>query len=131
MSTSGTSAPLTTVVAGAAVPETNNDWMVGGSYDPGFAKFLVTYGGTKTDIVDCDAKTTSMGVSVPVGAGSILAAIARTEVEGAYDGSRTTGSVGYDYFLSKRTDLYAVLQQDRITDLSQGNSVGLGMRHRF
>ncbi|MGJ7487615.1 porin [Variovorax sp. LT2P21] len=131
VSNSGTSAPLTTVVAGMAVPETKKDWMVGGSYDPGFAKFFVTYGGAKTEVADYDARTTSLGVSVPVGAGAILAAIARTKVEGAYDGSRTTGSVGYDYFLSKRTDLYAVLMQDRITDRSHGNSVGLGMRHRF
>ncbi len=131
VSNPGNSAPLTTVVAGVAVPETKKDWMVGGSYNPGFAKFFVTYGGAKTEVADYDAKTMSLGVSVPVGAGSILAAIARTKVEGAYDGSRTTGSVGYDYFLSKRTDLYAVLMQDRITDRSHGNSVGLGMRHRF
>lgn len=131
VSNSGASAPLTAVVAGVAVPETKKDWMVGGSYDPGFAKFFVTYGGAKTDIADYEARTTSLGVSVPVGAGAILAAIARTKVEGTYDGSRTTGSVGYDYFLSKRTDLYAVLMQDRITDRSHGNSVGLGMRHRF
>lgn len=131
VSNPGNSAPLTAVVTGAAVPETKKDWMVGGSYNPGFAKFFVTYGGAKTEVADYDAKTTSLGVSVPVGAGSILAAIARTKVEGTYDGSRTTGSVGYDYFLSKRTDLYAVLMQDRITDRSHGNSFGLGMRHRF
>jgi predicted porin len=131
VSNPGNSSPLTTVVAGVAVPETKKDWMVGGSYNPGFAKFFITYGGAKTEIADYDAKTTSLGVTVPVGAGSIMAAIARTKVEGSYEGSRTTGSVGYDYFLSKRTDLYAVLMQDRITDRSHGNSFGLGMRHRF
>lgn len=131
VSNPGASPLLTTLVAGVAVPETKKAWMVGGSYNPGFAKFFLTYGGAKTEVADYDARTTSLGVSVPAGAGSILAAVARTKVEGAYDGSRTTGSVGYDYFLSKRTDLYAVLMQDRITDRSHGNSVGLGMRHRF
>jgi predicted porin len=124
----GASALLT---AGLALPETKKDWMVGGSYNPGFAKFFITYGGAKTEVADYDARTTSLGVSVPVGAGAILAAVARTKVEGAYDGSRTTGSVGYDYFLSKRTDLYAVLMQDRVTDRRPGNSLGAGMRHRF
>ncbi|MFT3719422.1 porin [Pseudorhodoferax sp.] len=123
--------PLTTNVNGVAVPETKTTWMVGGAYNPGFAKFYLTFGRAGADVADYNARTISGGVSIPVGAGMILAAVARTKVEGSYDGTRTTGSIGYDYFLSKRTDLYAVFMQDRISHLNTGNSFGVGLRHRF
>ena len=45
--------------------------------------------------------------------------------------TRTTTSVGYDYYLSKRTDLYAVVMNDRFTGNASGNSYGVGIRHRF
>jgi len=42
-----------------------------------------------------------------------------------------TFSIGYDYFLSKSTDLYAVLMNERATALSSGNTVAAGIRLRF
>jgi predicted porin len=39
--------------------------------------------------------------------------------------------VGYDYDLSKRTDVYAIYMNDRITNRNSGNSFGVGVRHRF
>jgi len=122
---------LTTTINNVAVPETKKDWMVGGSYNANFARFFLTYGGAKTEVANYDAKTTSAGVSVPIGLGSLIGAVARTKVEGTFEGTRTTGSIGYDYFLSKRTDLYAIAMRDRVTDRNSGNSVGVGMRHRF
>lgn len=47
------------------------------------------------------------------------------------DSRRTTGAVGYDYFLSKRTDLYAVYLADKLTGFARAGNVALGMRHRF
>ncbi len=44
---------------------------------------------------------------------------------------RTTVTLDYDYNLSKRTDACAMLMNDRITNRSTGNSVGVGVRHRF
>lgn len=125
---------LTATVAGVTgVPITRKDWMLGGAYDFSLVKLYASYGQSKTDLINYLGKTTSLGVSVPVGAtpGVVQAAIARTKVTGAYEGTRTTASLGYDYFLSKRTDLYAVLMSDRITSLNSGTSVGLGMRNRF
>jgi len=49
----------------------------------------------------------------------------------ALDTSRKTLTLGYDYFLSKRTDLYAMYMNDRITAQPSGNSFAVGMRHRF
>jgi predicted porin len=44
---------------------------------------------------------------------------------------RTTATLGYDYNVSKRTDVYAMYMNDRITSKTTGNSVGVGVRHRF
>jgi len=44
---------------------------------------------------------------------------------------RDTESVGYDYFLSKRTDIYAVVIHDKVTNLGAGTGVAAGLRHRF
>jgi predicted porin len=108
-------------------------WMVGGSYDFAVAKLFATYGKTSHDI-PMDDKTLSLGVSVPAGGGKVLAAWAQTKRNGAAVGAdqkRNTASVGYDYDLSKRTDLYAIYMNDRITNQDSGNSLGVGIRHRF
>ena len=108
--------------------------MVGASYDAGPVKGFGSYGRSTAEVTRYDAKTTSLGISAPLDAnkvGLLLAAVARTEISGPFNGSRVTASVGYDYFLSKRTDLYAVAMRDRVTGLQSGNSFGVGVRHRF
>ncbi|OWW20910.1 porin [Noviherbaspirillum denitrificans] len=108
-------------------------WMFGGSYDLKAAKLFATYGQTSHN-VDLDDKTLSLGATVPMGAGKIMAAWAQTKREGTVigaDQTRKTASVGYDYDMSKRTDLYAVYMNDRITGTNNGNSFGVGIRHRF
>ena len=42
-----------------------------------------------------------------------------------------TFSFGYDYNLSKRSDLYAVYMNDAKTAVSTGTSYSVGLRHRF
>ena len=69
-----------------------------------------------------------------MGAGKIMASWAETKRSGAAVGAdqkRDTVAVGYDHDLSKRTDLYAVYMNDKITNQSSGNSFGVGIRHRF
>ena len=43
----------------------------------------------------------------------------------------TTTTVGYDHNLSKRTDVYGVVMNDRFTGLKSGTSLAVGIRHRF
>ncbi|XAH22841.1 porin [Xylophilus sp. GW821-FHT01B05] len=119
------------VITTGGVPDTKKDWMLGGAYDAGFLKAFLTYGQSKADIADYTGKTTSLGLDVPLGGGSVKAAVARTEVSGTYNGTRTTGTLGYDYFLSKRTDVYAMVMRDNVTALTGGTSAGVGIRHRF
>lgn len=108
-------------------------WMLGGSYDLTVAKLFATYGQTSHDI-DLQDKTVSLGASVPAGPGKVLVAWAQTDRNGAAVGAdqkRDTASVGYDYDLSKRTDLYANFMNDKVSGQSSGNSFGVGVRHRF
>lgn len=114
----------------AGVGFTNQDWMIGGTYDAGVVKGFATYGKSFSNDGTVDKATTSLGLSAPMGAGKWLAAVANTKDEVA-DLSRTTTTVGYDYNLSKRTDVYAILMRDTVTNLESGTSVGLGVRHRF
>ncbi|KJK23057.1 porin [Burkholderiaceae bacterium 16] len=73
-----------------------------------------------------------VGVSVPVGAGSILASYAYDKTKNSVsDFKRSTVAVAYDYNLSKRTDVYAAYFYDKITSLSHGDTFGVGVRHKF
>ncbi|RZI43772.1 porin [Herbaspirillum sp. HC18] len=125
-----------TNVAGSPVSFTatrQKAWMIGGSYDFKVAKLYATYGETSHNI-DIDDSTLSLGATVPVGPGKIQAAWAQTKREGTAfgpDKKRTTAAFGYDYDISKRTDLYAVYMNDRVTNTNDGNSFGVGIRHRF
>jgi predicted porin len=133
-------APLGNVQPGSNIPLASGQfatrqtaWMLGGTYDFTAAKLFATYGQTSHDI-DLQDKTLSLGASVPAGGGKVLVSWAQTKRSGAAIGAdqkRNTTSVGYDYDVSKRTDLYAIVMNDRITDRDSGNSLGLGIRHRF
>lgn len=115
---------------GAYFGTTKNDWMLGAAYDFQVAKPYLTYGQTKADNAPGRAKTLQIGVSAPLGAGKVLASWAKTDLS-ASDINRKTLTVGYDYNLSKRTDVYAMLMNDKITHQSSGSSFGVGIRHRF
>ncbi|QDD66490.1 porin [Herbaspirillum seropedicae] len=113
-------------------------WMLGATYDFQVVKLYGTYQNSKDTTAgnpQAKDKLFSLGLSAPVGNGSILAGFARTKRTGDLlaggDVSRNTTSVGYDYFMSKRTDLYAIVMNDKISTQSNAVSFGLGMRHRF
>ena len=118
-----------------SVMPTKTDWMLGGTYDFKVVKLYGTYGQAKVKDQDLKNTTYSLGLDVPVTtAGTIKAAAAHTKSEvGAMEGKRTTFTVGYDHFLSKRTDVYGAVMYDRIkwTESKSGTSVVAGIRHRF
>lgn len=110
---------------------TKKDWMLLGAYDFGVAKPFLSYGQAKADNSDNKAKTLQLGASVPTGpAGKVLVDWVKTELSQT-NVKRQTTTLGYDYNLSKRTDVYAMYMNDRITSKSTGNSFGVGVRHRF
>jgi predicted porin len=110
--------------------DTKTDWMVGGSYDLKLAKLFGTWGKAHSDALDQGTRTWSIGATAPLGPGTVMAAYANSKVD-TTDATRKTGSLGYDYFLSKSTDLYAVVMRDEITGFASGTSFGAGIRKRF
>jgi predicted porin len=78
-------------------------------------------------------KTTALSATAPVGLGSVLVEWARTDNSrtGVVNLKRETLSVGYDYNLSLRSDLYAVALQDKVSSLARGTGYAVGVRHRF
>ncbi|MFC7513637.1 porin [Herbaspirillum sp. GCM10030257] len=112
-------------------------FFVGGSYDFNIAKLFATYQINDDDTATAASmkdKTFSLGMSAPVGPGKVLLGYANTRRDGSLVGTelkRDTVSVGYDYLVSKRTDIYTVLMSDKITAFSRSESFGIGVRHRF
>ena len=118
-------------VAAFADGSTKTVWMVGGSYDAKVVKGFATFGESKTSASALKQKTFSLGAAAPVTAnGKLLVAYANSKVN-TTGSKRQTLTVGYDHNLSKRTDVYTMLVNDRITGLSTGTSLAVGVRHRF
>jgi predicted porin len=106
--------------------------MLGLSYDFSIVKLFGQYFHTDTPAIRSKTRTGQLGLAVTAGAGRIMATVAHTgrEVAGA-ETSRTTAGLGYDHYLSKRTDLYAVYLSDKLTSFHRQASLALGVRHRF
>ena len=68
---------------------------------------------------------------MPVGPGTAMASYAYSRDSGGLNQTRRTWALGYDYPLSKRTDLYAAYMNDQISGLSTGQTLGAGMRAKF
>ena len=112
-----------------------NSFQVGASYSLAAAKLFAQIGNVKTDAAaDVKTKIYQFGASVPMGGGSALASYgnAKTTVSGVPTSStRKTLSLGYDYNLSKSTDIYAVYMNEKVTSVSAGNTFAGGIRLRF
>lgn len=112
-------------------------WFVGGSYDLTAAKLYATYSSAKDKTslgLDMNDKTYSLGAKVPAAGGDILLAFADTKRSGSLVGSdlkRDTYTIGYDYNLSKRTDVYALVMSDKLNTADRATSVAAGIRHKF
>lgn len=107
-------------------------WFAGAAYPIGDIRVYGSWAGAADDRPSLRTRTGSVGTSIPAAGGALLAAWARTRTEGpALAGARTTSALGYDYALSKRTDLYAVAQYDSVRGAGGAHSLGLGVRHRY
>ncbi|GGY28674.1 porin [Pseudoduganella albidiflava] len=110
---------------------------VGATYDFTRIKLYGTWQRTLNDAAGAEGlrdRTYSVGFSMPAGPGAVLFDVADTRRGGTLFGtgrSRRTASLGYDYRLSKRTDLYTVAMRDRITTLPSAMSYGVGVRHSY
>ncbi len=108
--------------------------MVGGlSYDFKAVKLLTEYAHTSTSGASTSTDTLQVGAQIPAGSGKILVSAVSSRVRGdAVPNYRRHGLAGgYDYALSKRTDLYVVTMFDKVTGKGSGTSLALGMRQKF
>lgn len=108
-------------------------WQLGGAYDFGVGKLFAQYTSVKTSAtVDTDTKMWGLGASVPIGSGKLLAQYGKSTADvGAGEVTHKVFTVGYDYFLSKNTDLYVMAMNDKVTNASTGNTIAAGIRLRF
>jgi predicted porin len=141
-------------------PETSqNAWQAGATYDFGVAKLygqafriIQSFNAANTDR---RYAIYQLGTAVPLGLGKALLSWAHTKADlppagvspytvvpgfpalpagvttSGVDPKRDTVTLGYDYNLSKRTDIYSLLMLDKYTGLASGKSLALGIRHRF
>lgn len=106
---------------------------LGATYDFGIVKLFAQYQHIDNALTGGDVKSNGgqLGVSIPAGPGSILASYGYSKLSGQSDIKRNNWGVGYDYPLSKRTDVYAMYYGDRVTGLSSGYTAGVGIRTNF
>ena len=105
----------------------------GATYDFQFVRVYGQAGRFKTDATD-DTRATSyqLGLAVPFGNSLIMAAYGHHHV--STPSQATTNritSIGYDYFLSKSTDIYVAASYEKVSSLSSGNSFAGGLRVKF
>lgn len=109
-------------------------YLAGATYNANFAKFYGAVQSTNTTTSETGSHTYELGLSIPVTAvSSILAEWAMTKQTAPRNQHtvRDTASLAYDYFLSKRTDVYAAYSYDKLASKPSGSTYGVGVRHSF
>ena len=141
--------------ADGTTPNDMKTMVLGGTYDFGAAKVFAHIGriqndGTAAKPQDVSYRLAEVSVAVPVGAGRVLAGYAlrtTSDTPAAVAAAAAGGNVrravvtlAYDHQLSKRTDVYALVMNDRTKTLTvssatnvsaTGTSAVVGIRHRF
>jgi len=110
-----------------------------GSYDFGVVKAFLQY--TDIDYEDNSlylgvvdsTKLFQVGASIPVSAaGSVLVSYGQAKFKAGSESAKDRiFSIGYDHFLSKRTDVYVALTNEKLTDVKGATSFAVGIKHAF
>jgi len=114
-------------------------WGLGASYDFGVVKVAGQFTQVKTvgGVMgyDLTLKAYELGATIPVGeAGAVLVAYGEGKYSAddvSWDFKHKIFSVGYDYKLSKRTDVYAGFKNDAGSDADSGQTFAVGIKHNF
>lgn len=130
------SAQVTYVKGGLATAYLDDQkvWSLGASYDFGVAKAFGQYTTTDSKTNSLEDKIYQIGVSVPLSdKASVMASYGqlKREFDAGGSGKDKVLSLGYNYVLSKRTDVYGVFTNNTATDLESGQTFAVGIRHNF
>ena len=104
---------------------------VGGTYEFGVARLHFGFDKEKTDAVGvttADANAVLVGLTIPVGAGRVLASYNRRNDHTAANVDMAQYALGYTYDMSKRTTLFTSVGH---VTLANGNRCDFGIRHKF
>jgi predicted porin len=103
------------------------------TYDFKLVRLYGQLGRVKTDATtDTRHVLWQLGAAVPIANSLILVAYGSSQAK--TDSSQITDrtfSLGYDYFLSKNTDIYVALLHEKTFQLSSGKGIAGGVRTRF
>jgi predicted porin len=108
-------------------------YQIGATYDFAFLRVYGQVGRVKTE-ADVDVQTIlyQLGGAIPVGNGLILFAYGNSHIKTSVRAvTDKIASIGYDYFLSKNTDVYVAAMVERLSFTSSGNAFAGGVRMRF
>ncbi|MBC7954874.1 MAG: porin [Cytophagales bacterium] len=113
--------------------ENQRSAQLGLSYDLKVVKLFGQYSQVKTKATASTKSTIyGVGVSAPVGPGKVLAQYGNAKAEfPTSEVVSKTLTVGYDYALSKSTNIYALVMNDKLTGLDAGNTIALGLKLKF
>jgi len=103
------------------------------TYDFQFIRVYGQVGRIKTEATE-DSRTTSyqLGAAVPFGNHLVMAAYGRQHVSAPTKATTSQmTSIGYDYFLSKRTDIYVAALYEKLSFVSSGSTIAGGVRVKF
>ena len=108
---------------------------LGASYDFGVAKGFAQFTSIKDDTNSNKDTIYQVGVSAPLSdKATVMASYGSLRNKVNNGGAKTTDkvfSVGYDYTLSKRTDVYGAFMTNSQTSLESGQTVVVGIKHNF
>jgi len=105
---------------------------VGAAYNFGPVRLFGQFGAVETQAAaNLNYKLYQLGAALPIGTGALLGSYARARTTSPGGLTRETLSLGYDHFLSKSTDVYAVFMNDQASGLATGRTLAGGLRLRF
>jgi predicted porin len=103
------------------------------TYDFKVVRLYGQLGRVHTD-ADINTKTNlfHIGAAAPIGQALILLAYGNSRVHSEFaQSTNRIYSIGYDYYVSKNTDIYVAAMYEKVYQLSSGNSIAGGVRFRF
>ncbi len=116
--------------AGAATVDGNSLINMAVHYDFGMIKPILYIARGKTNGGNDTNKVVELAATAPLGSGLVKVAYARLDPQGANNTSTKFG-LGYNYNLSKRTNLYVGAGLGKTDTKTNNNAYELGLRHMF
>jgi predicted porin len=130
--------PVAGATAAGSLADDSRTYMLGATYDFRVAKAHAAFASNKSDNAvgaeDGKSRDWMLGVSAPVGAGSVLASFIRHDDRfGAAPADADQYALGYVHNLSKRTNLYTSLAKlnRKPAGSVDANVFNVGVQHRF